>query len=76
MPRPGWRESSGNSRVNPSAARSLEEGMEETHDGASAVHRRCIGELLRRSLATANPVKSCLSTVGKSSAQRETLAQR
>jgi putative transposase len=46
-------------RVNPSAARSLEEGMEET----LTVHRLGIGELLRRSLATTNPIESCLSTV-------------
>jgi hypothetical protein len=46
-------------RVNPSAARSLEEGMEET----LTVHRLGVGELLRRSLATTNPIESCLSTV-------------
>jgi transposase-like protein len=46
-------------RVNPSAARSLEEGLEET----LTVHRLGIGELLRRSLATTNPIESCLSTV-------------
>lgn len=46
-------------RVNPSAARSLEEGMEET----LTVHRLGVGDLLRRSLATSNPIESCLSTV-------------
>lgn len=46
-------------RVNPSAARSLEEGREET----LTVHRLGVGELLRRSLATTNPIESCLSTV-------------
>jgi len=46
-------------RVNPSAARSLEEGLEET----LTVHRLGVGELLRRSLATSNPIESCLSTV-------------
>ncbi len=46
-------------RVNPSAARSLEEGMEET----LTVHRLGLGALLRRSLATTNPIESCLSTV-------------
>ena len=46
-------------RVNPSAARSLEEVQEET----LTVHRLGVGELLRRSLATTNPIESCLSTV-------------
>ncbi len=46
-------------RVNPSAARSLEEGMEET----LTVHRLGVGWLLRRSLATTNPIESCFSTV-------------
>lgn len=46
-------------RINPSAARSLEEGLEET----LTVHRLGLGELLRRSLATTNPIESCLSTV-------------
>lgn len=46
-------------RVNPSAAHSLEEGLEET----LTVHRLGVGELLRRSLATTNPIESCLSTV-------------
>src|SRR6266849_949939 len=46
-------------RVNPSAARSLEEGLEET----LTVHRLGVGALLRRKLATTNPIESCLSTV-------------
>ncbi|HZQ69267.1 MAG TPA: transposase [Terriglobales bacterium] len=46
-------------RINPSAARSLEEGMEET----LTVHRLGVGELLRRSLATTNPIESAFSTV-------------
>lgn len=45
--------------INPSAARSLEEGLEET----LAVHRLGVGELLRRSLSTTNAIESCLSTV-------------
>jgi len=46
-------------RINPSAARSLEEGLEET----LTVHRLGVGALLRRSLSTTNPIESCLSTV-------------
>jgi len=46
-------------RVNPSAARSLEEGLEET----LTVHRLGVGALLRRTLASTNPIESCLSTV-------------
>ena len=46
-------------RVNPSAARSLEEGLEET----LTVHRLGVAELLRRSLTNTNPIESCLSTV-------------
>ncbi len=46
-------------RVNPSAARSLEEGLEET----LTLHRLGVGDMLRRSLATTNPIESCLSTV-------------
>jgi len=45
--------------INPSAARSLEEGMEET----LTVHRLGVGPLLRRTLASTNPIESCLSTV-------------
>ena len=45
--------------VNPSAARSLEEGMEET----LTLHRLGVTPLLRRSLATTNIIESCLSTV-------------
>ena len=46
-------------RINPSAARSLEEGLEET----LTVHRLGVGPLLRRTLASTNPIESCLSTV-------------
>jgi len=46
-------------RINPSAARSLEEGLEET----LTVHRLGLGTLLRRTLASTNPIESCLSTV-------------
>ena len=46
-------------RINPTAARSLEEGLEET----LTVHRLGIGAVLRRKLATTNPIESCLSTV-------------
>jgi putative transposase len=47
--------------INPSAARSLEEGMEET----LTVHRLSVGPLLRRTLASTNPIESCMSTVRK-----------
>ena len=46
-------------RINPSAARSLEEGLEET----LTVHRLGVGPLLRRTLVSTNPIESCLSTV-------------
>jgi putative transposase len=46
-------------RINPSAAQSLEEGLEET----LTVHRLGIGAVLRRKLATTNPIESCLSKV-------------
>ena len=46
-------------RINPSAARSLEEGLEET----LTVHRLGVGALLRKTLASTNPIESCLSTV-------------
>ena len=46
-------------RINPSAARSLEEGMEET----LTRHRLGVGPLLRRSLASTNIIESCLGTV-------------
>jgi len=46
-------------RVNPTAARSLEEGLEET----LTVHRLGVGAVLRRKLATTNPIESCLSMV-------------
>jgi len=45
--------------VNPSAARSLEEGMEET----LTLHRLGVAPLLRRSLSSTNLIESCLSTV-------------
>jgi len=47
--------------INPSAAHSLGEGMEET----LTVHRFGVGWLLRRTLASTNPIESCLSTVEK-----------
>ncbi len=46
-------------RINPSAARSLEEGRDET----LTLHRLGVGPLLRRSLSTTNTIESCLSTV-------------
>ena len=46
-------------RINPSAAHSLEEGLEET----LTLHRLGVGELLRRTLSSTNPIESCLSTV-------------
>jgi putative transposase len=46
-------------RINPSAAHSLEEGLEET----LTVHRLGVGVLLRRTLSSTNPIESCLSTV-------------
>ena len=46
-------------RINPSAARSLEEGLEET----LTVHRLGVGGLLRQTLASSNPIESCFSTV-------------
>ena len=58
-------------RVNPSAARSLEEGMEET----LTLHRLGVGELLRRSLTATNPIESCFATV-EGDSQGETLALR
>ncbi len=45
--------------MNPSAARSVEEGREET----LTLHRLGVGTLLRRTLSTTNPIESCLSTV-------------
>ena len=45
--------------INPSAARSLEEGMEET----LTLHRLGVSPLLRRSLRSTNLIESCLSTV-------------
>ena len=48
-------------RINPSAARSLQEGLEET----LTVHRLGVGTLLRRTLASSNPIESCFSIVEK-----------
>ena len=48
-------------RVNPSAARSLEEGLEET----LTVHRWGVGALLRKTLSSTNVIESCFSTVEK-----------
>jgi transposase-like protein len=48
-------------RINPSAARSLEEGLEET----LTVHRLGVGGLLRQTLASTNPIESCFSIVEK-----------
>jgi len=45
--------------IDPSAARSLQEGLEET----LTVHRLGIEAVLRRKPGTANPIESCLSTV-------------
>jgi len=45
--------------VNPSAARSLEEGLEET----LTVHRICVPPELRRALRTTNPIESAFSRV-------------
>ena len=47
--------------LNPSAARSLEEGMEET----LTVHRLGLDDLLRSTLATTNPIESEFSVVGR-----------
>jgi transposase-like protein len=44
-------------RLNPSAAASLREGLEET----LAVHRLGITGLLRKTLCTTNPIESCFS---------------
>jgi putative transposase len=48
-------------RINPSAAHSLEEGLEET----LTVHRLGVGTLLRRTLASTNAIESCFSIVEK-----------
>lgn len=44
-------------RLNPSAARSLKEGLEET----LTVHRLGVGEVLRKSLRSTNVIESCFS---------------
>jgi putative transposase len=46
-------------RINPSAARSLEEGLEET----LTVHRLGVGTLLRQTPASSNPIESYFSIV-------------
>jgi len=45
--------------INPSAARSLDEGMEET----LTLHRLQVPDLLRQSLRTTNPIESCFSAL-------------
>jgi len=45
--------------LNPSAARSLEEGLEET----LTLHRLCVPSVLRQSLRSTNLIESCLSVV-------------
>ena len=47
--------------LNPSAARSLAEGMEET----LTAHRLALDDLLRRTLATTNPIESAFSVVDR-----------
>jgi transposase-like protein len=47
-------------RINPSAAASLEEGLEDT----LTLHRLGVGELLRKSLRTTNCIESAFSSVG------------
>ncbi len=44
-------------RLNPDAARSLREGLEET----LTIHKLGITGLLRKTLATTNPIESCFS---------------
>ena len=44
-------------KLNPSAAASLKEGLEET----LTIHRLGIAGLLRRTLQTTNPIESCFS---------------
>lgn len=46
-------------RLNPSAARSLAEGMEET----LTIHRLGVDEMLRKTLFSTNPIESALSVV-------------
>ena len=47
--------------LNPSAARSLEEGLEET----LTLHQLDVPDALRRSLKTTNPIESCFSATRK-----------
>ena len=56
--------------LNPSAARSLEEGMEET----LTVHRLRVPAQLRRTLASTNVIESAFSNRGDGVPQRQTLA--
>ena len=56
--------------LNPSAARSLEEGMEET----LTVHRLRVPSKLRRTLASTNVIESAFSIVETVCSQREALA--
>jgi transposase-like protein len=44
-------------RLNPDAARSLREGLEET----LTIHRLGVTGLLRKTLSTTNPIESCFS---------------
>jgi Transposase, Mutator family. len=44
-------------RINPSAANSLREGLEET----LTIHNLGIASLLRKTLSTTNPIESCFS---------------
>jgi transposase-like protein len=46
-------------RINPSAARSLDEGLEET----LTIHRLGVPEMLRKTLFSTNPIESALSVV-------------
>ena len=58
--------------LNPSAARSLEEGREET----LTVHRLGLDDLLRCTLATTNPIESAFSVVDRVCGRGEALAGR
>ena len=57
--------------LNPSAARSLQEGMEET----LTVHRLQLDDLLRRTLATTNPIESAFSVVERVWSAGEAMAR-
>ena len=58
--------------LNPAAARSLEEGREET----LTVHRLGLDDLLRCTLATTNPIESAFSVVDRVCGRGEALAGR